>query len=137
MIGNMEEKDQGQPDVEDVNPLTGVPEGVDTSDPIEIPEEAQAISDISMVRTEEDLINLTVQRILDLDENDPVYDEILEGLASKARLGWYEKGDFEVFKIYIRKYPLQVFKHFDDLRELRIEIKRNKMKKARRRRSKR
>lgn len=127
MIENVEEKEVQ----EEVNPLTGAPEGVDLSEPIEVPEGAQ-ISDINLVKTEEDLINLTVQRILELDDEDPIYDSILEGIASKAKLSWYNRGDYEVFKLYIRKYPASVFKHFEDLRELRVQLKRDKLKKNRR-----
>lgn len=112
-----------------------VPEGVDLSDAIEIPEGAE-IADISLVKTEEDLVNLTVQRILDLDEDSPVYADIIEGIASSAKLSWYNRGDYEVFKLYIRKNPSRIFKHFEDLRELRVQIKKDKLKRARRRRGK-
>ena len=113
-----------------------VPEGVDLSEPIEIPEDAR-IADISLVKTEADLINLTAQRILDLNDDDPVYDAILVGLMEKGKESWARKGDFEMLKSYIRAFPVDVFKHFDDLRELRIKVKRAQMKKSRRKRSKR
>lgn len=112
-----------------------VPEGVDLSEPVTIPEGVD-IKDISLVTTEEDLLNLTVQRIVDLDENDPIYEEISSALISKAKPKWYKKGDFEVFKIFIREYPGLVYKHFDDLRELKVSLVRDKMKRQRRRRGK-
>ncbi|RKZ94980.1 MAG: hypothetical protein DRQ40_04675 [Gammaproteobacteria bacterium] len=107
-----------------------VPEGVDLSEPIKEID----LEDLSLITSTEDLLNITVQRIVNLDEDDPIYTAIAADLVEKAKHKWYKKGDYEIFKLYVRNYPGQVYKHFEDLRELRLDLLRKRRKKLRRKR---
>jgi hypothetical protein len=112
-----------------------VPEGVDMSDPIEVGE--NIFGDISLVNSEEDLLNLTVRRIMELDEGDPIFVRIIMDLASKSKTKWHSKGDdVYLIKAYVKDNPA-VFTYFPDLQKLRLDIKRKKQSKIRKLRRKR